>query len=160
MFGFGKQKMSIESFCNDQFIKVTSAERVSIWRAYIDQSDDVELKKVDFERFCNYMIACYVQLLRVAAIKTQNSDNAMYFGICLTRKLEDKNAGAYKEWVLVNRIWGAPSVVGKIEEMAMGLGIHLYNTGLSDNTKQTIHQELEGLMYSMSDVMKRIKLQE
>jgi len=88
MFGIGKTKLTIESFCNDQWIKMTALETQSIWRAFIEQSGDKELCKVDLETFSNCMIGAYSQLLRIAVMNTQKNDVALFFGMHLSTKLK------------------------------------------------------------------------
>ena len=88
MFGLGKTNMDSQVFCNDQWIKITSPERKSIWRSFVEQSNDAALESADFEKLCDVMIAVYLQFLRSTVIQTQgmHSDAVFDFYMCIDKK--------------------------------------------------------------------------
>jgi len=158
MFGLGKTKIDRRVFCRDQWIKITSPERQSIWRAFIEECDDEELNKVDFEKFSNCMIGAYVQLLRLAVLKTQTNDTAFMFGVYLSEELET-NQESHRFFEELNQSFGSDRDDG-IRAMSNTVKILMKPADISPETVDKIHHEFLSLLFSMRDVLKKVKLTE
>jgi hypothetical protein len=156
MFGFGKTKMGIDSFVNDQWIKLSSPERVSIWRAFVDQSNDEELKKVDLDKFCNCMLGAYAQVLGIAVMNTQSTDASLRFILYLGRKLEANNE-AHKYWEEYNKSFGSDRNDG-FQAMANTFQDMMMPLEISSETVDQIYNEFVQLLLSMQQVLERLKI--
>ena len=159
MFGFGKTKLDSQAFCNDQWIKVTSPERKSIWRAFVEQSNDAALENANFDKLCNVMVALYLQFLRSTAIKTQgmNSDAVMDFYICISNKKEGLNPSIEDYSSVFNKTWGSISSGDKMMDMVNAFEICM-DISLKQSTREQLSVEFFTLISSMEDVLSRIKL--
>jgi len=159
MFGFGKTKLSSQEFCNDQWIKIISPERKSIWRTFVEQSNDSELENADFDKVCSVMTAAYLQLLRSTVISTQgmNSDAVMDFYICISKKENELDLSIDDYSSAFNQTWGAASSGDKMMDMANTFE-KCMGVNLKQDTKEKLSVEFSTLIFSMEDVLRNIKL--
>jgi len=156
MFGFGKTKMGVHSLVNDQWIKLTAPERISIWRSFVDQSNDEELKKVDLDKFCNCMLGAYVQILTIAVMNTQSAMATMHFGLNLGKKLEANNQ-AHKYWEEYHKSFGSDRNDG-FQAMANTFQDMMMPLEISSETVDQIYNEFVQLLLSMQQVLERVKI--
>ena len=159
MFGFGKTKLSSQEFCNDQWIKITSPERKSIWRAFVEQVNDAALENADFDKLCDVMIAAYLQFLRSTVIKTQgmHSDSVMDFYICISGKKDELNPSIEDYSSIFNKTWGSISSGDKMMDMVSAFEICM-DVSLQQSTRKQLSMEFFTLISSMEDVLSKIKL--
>ena len=159
MFGLGKIKMDSQVFCNDQWIKITSQERKSIWRAFVGQSNDAALKNADFEKYCVVMIAAYSQFLRSTVIQTQgmHSDAVFDFYMCIDNKQEELDSSFQEYKTKFNQTWGAATSGDKMMDMVNTFEVCM-GINLQQATKVQLSKEFYTLMSSMEEVLKKIKL--
>lgn len=159
MFGFGRTKLDAQVFCNDQWIKITSPERKSIWRTFVEQSNDAALENADFDKLCDVMVAAYLQFLRSTVITTQgmNSDAVMDFYICISNKKEKLNPSIEDYSSIFNKTWGSISSGDKMMDMVRAFEICM-EINLQQSTREQLSVEFSTLISSMEDVLSRIKL--
>ena len=159
MFGLGKTKMDTEVFCNDQWIKVTSPERKSIWRAFVEQSNDAALENADFEKYCVVMIAVYLQFLRSITIQTQgmHSDAVFDFYMCIDKKQEELDSSFQEYKKKFNQTWGTATSGDKMMDMVNTFEVCM-GINLQQATKEQLSMEFFTLISSMEDVLRKIKL--
>ena len=159
MFGFGKTKLSSQEFCNDQWIKITSSERKSIWRTFVEQSNDTTLKNSDFDKLCNVMIAVYLQLLRSTVIKTQgmHSDAIDNFYICMMQKEKTLDSSIEDYSTIFNQTWGSISSGDKMMDMVNAFEVCM-GINLQQSTREQLSVEFFSLKSSMEDTLSRVKL--
>ncbi len=159
MFGFGKTKLSSQEFCNDQWIKITSPERKSIWRAFVGQVNDAALENADFDKLCDVMIAAYLQFLRSTVIKTQgmHSDSVMDFYICIDSKKQELETSIEDYSTTFNQTWGSISSGDKMMDMVNAFEVCM-GINLQQSTREQLSMEFFTLISSMEDVLKNIKL--
>ena len=162
MFGLGKTKMDSQEFCNDQWIKVTSPERKSIWRAFVEQSNDAALENADFEKYCVVMLAVYLQFLKSTVILTQGalSDTASDFYICIFKKEQELDSSFEEYKTKFNQTWGTATeqlsgdkMMDMVNTFEVCMGINLQQA-----TKEQLSMEFFTLISSMEDVLRKIKL--
>ena len=159
MFGFGKTKLDSQAFCNDQWIKITSPERKSIWRAFVEQSNDAALENADFDKLCDVMVAAYLQFLRSTVITTQgmNSDAVMDFYICIGNKREELDSSIEDYSTTFNQTWGSISSGDKMMDMVNAFEICM-GINLQQSTREQLNMECFTLIASMKDILRKIKL--
>ena len=159
MFGLGKTKMDTEVFCNDQWIKVTSPERKSIWRAFVEQSNDAALKNADFEKYCVVMIAVYSQFLRSTVIQTQgmHSDGVFDFYMCIDKKQEELDSSFQEYKTKFNQTWGSATSSDKMMDMVNTFEVCM-GINLQQDTKDQLKMEFFVLYTSMDEILRKIKL--
>ena len=159
MFGLGKTKMDSKAFCNDQWIKITSPERKSIWRAFVEQVNDAALENADFDKLCDVMIAAYLQFLRSTVIKTQgmHSDSVMDFYICIDSKKQELESSIEDYSTTFNQTWGSISSGDKMMDMVNAFEVCM-GINLQQSTREQLSMEFFTLISSMEDVLKNIKL--
>ena len=117
-----------------------------------------KLNKVDFEKFSNCMIGAYVQLLRLAVLKTQTNDTAFMFGVYLSEELET-NQESHRFFEELNQSFGSDRDDG-IRAMSNTVKILMKPADISPETVDKIHHEFLSLLFSMRDVLKKVKLTE
>ena len=159
MFGFGKTKMDSQAFCNDQWIKITSPERKSIWRAFVEQSNDPVLEDADFEKLCTVMIAAYLQFLRSTVIQTQgmSSDAVFGFYMCIDQKQKELGSSFDEYSTKFNQTWGTATSGDKMMDMVNTFEICM-DISLQQNTKDQLSMEFFTLISSMEDILRKVKL--
>lgn len=159
MFGFGKTKLSSQAFCNDQWIKITSPERKSIWRAFVEQSNDAALENADFDKLCDVMVAAYLQFLRSTVITTQgmNSDAVMDFYICMGNKREELDSSIEDYSTTFNQTWGSISSGDKMMDMVNAFEVCM-GINLQQSTREQLSMEFFTLISGMEDILRKIKL--
>lgn len=159
MFGLGKTKMDSKAFCNDQWIKITSPERKSIWRAFVERSNDAVLKNADFEKYCVVMIAVYLQFLRSITIQTQgmHSDAVFDFYMCIDKKQEELDSSFQDYKTKFNQTWGSATSSDKMIDMVNTFELCM-GINLQQETKEQLKMEFFALHTSMEDVLSKIKL--
>ncbi len=155
MFGFGKTKISINDFVDQNWKKITDSDRLHLLKTFIDESGNEDLKKVDFERFCNYMLAAYVQTLRVAVMQTQSSDATLYFGLEIGKKLES-NSEANANWKSLNKSFG--SSTDGFRAMSDFIGSMMLPKQLSSISIELIYEQLVQSFFGMKETLKDIKI--
>ena len=155
MFGFGKTKFSINDFVDQNWKKITDPDRLHLLKTFIDESGDEDLKKVDFDRFCNCMLAAYVQILRVAVMQTQSTDATLYFGILIGEKLES-NSEANAHWTALNKSFG--SSTDGFRAMSESFGSMMLPVQLSSNSIELIYEQLVQAFFGMKETLKDIKI--
>ena len=162
MFGLGKTKLNTEVFVNDQWIKVTSPERKSIWRAFVEQSKDTALEDANFEKLCNVMISVYLQFLKSTVIQTQGafSDSASDFYIFVFKKEQELDSSCEEYSKKFNQTWGTATeqlsgdkMMDMVNTFEVCMGINLQQA-----TKEQLSMEFSTLISSMEDVLSKIKL--
>ena len=162
MFGLGKTKLNTEVFVNDQWIKVTSPERKSIWRAFVEQSNDAALEDANFEKLCNVMISVYLQFLKSTVIQTQGafSDSASDFYIFVFKKEQELDSSCEEYSKKFNQTWGTATeqlsgdkMMDMVNTFEVCMGINLQQA-----TKEQVSMEFSTLISSMEDVLSKIKL--
>ena len=159
MFGLGKTKMDSQVFCNDQWIKITSPERKSIWRAFVEQSSDAALKNADFEKYCEVMIAVYLQFLRATVIQTQgmHSDGVFDFYMCIDNKQEELDSSFQEYKTKFNQTWGTATSGDKMMDMVNTFEVCM-GINLQQDTKDQLKMEFFVLYTSMDEILRKIKL--
>ena len=159
MFGIGKTKMDSQAFCNDQWIKITSPERKSIWRAFVEQSNDAALENADFEKLCVVMIAAYSQFLRSTVIQTQgmHSDAVFDFYMCIDNKQKELDSSFQEYKTKFNQTWGTATSGDKMMDMVNTFEVCM-GINLQQATKEQLSMEFFTLISSMEDVLRKIKL--
>jgi len=160
MFGFGKTKMDAQTLCRDQWIKISSEERKSIWRHFVENSNDDALKNFEFEEFCSIMIVAYAQFNKVAAIKTQgmHSDPAFDYHVCMGMNVDSLGGKASEYSKILNQTWGAsPYSEDKMYDMAVAVE-NCIGHSLEESTKLQLANEFNQLLASMMDVFNSIKI--
>ena len=159
MFGLGKTKMDSQVFCNDQWIKVTSPERKSIWRAFVEQSNDPALENADFEKYCVVMIAAYSQFLRSTVIQTQgmHSDAVFDFYMCIDNKQEELDSSFQEYKTKFNQTWGSATSSDKMMDMVNTFEVCM-GINLQQATKEQLKMEFFVLYTSMDEILRKIKL--
>jgi len=160
MFGFGKTKMDAQTLCRDQWIKISSEERKSIWRHFVENSDDEALRSFEFEEFCLIMIIAYAKFNQVAAIiaNGMNSDPVFEYHVCMGQNVDGLGGKVEEYSKILNQTWGAsPYYEGKMYDMAVAVE-NCIGHNLEESTKMQLANEFDQLLASMVGVFKSIKI--
>jgi hypothetical protein len=155
MFGFGKTKMTLNDFVEQNWEKITNPDRLDLLKTFLSESGDADLKNVDFEIFSNCMLAAYVQVLRIAVMQTQSTDATLYFGLEIGKKLET-NTHANSYWIKLNKSFG--SSTDGFKAMSASFGNLMKPSTLSSNGTEIIYQQLLEAFFGMKETLKSIKI--